>query len=175
MLKWYAELFKFSGKELTPKALRRTKMLMLLSLPAYPLLATAKIGQFNDNVDFFLNIVLVISGVCLLAWSVTKFMNRFWSRDQYLDEWELKRKHESMAFVFQVMMYSFGAILLLITVLHRFEFAKQISLPTLDVYSLGIIFAGFLSFGYYVMQAYLLFTIKPMVEDSPKRKTGITV
>ena len=73
------------------------------------------------------------------------------------------------------MMYSFGAILLLSTVLHRFEFAKQISLPILDVYSLGIIFAGFLIFGYYVMQAYLLFTIKPMVEDSPKRKTGITV
>ena len=48
--------------------------------------------------------------MCLLAWSLTKFMNRFWSRDQYLDEWELKRKHESMAFAFQVMMYSFGAI-----------------------------------------------------------------
>lgn len=175
MLKWYAETFKFTGKELTPKALRRTKMLMLLSLPAYPLLATARLGQFNDNVDFLLNTVLVISGVCLLAWSLTKFMNRFWSRDQYLDEWERNRKHESMAFAFQVMMYSFGGVILLSTVLHRFEFAKQIPLPTLDVYSLGIISAGFLIFGYYVMHAYLLLTIKPMVEDSPKRKTGITV
>lgn len=165
MLKWYAEFYKFSGKELTPKALRRLKGLMFLSMPAYPLLATAKLGQLSDNVNTGLNIVLVISGLCLFAWSLSKFVNRFWSRDQYLDEWERARKHESMAFTFQVMMYTFGGIMLLSVVLNKFTFAKKIPLPALDIYSLGIIFAGFLTFGFYVMNAYLLFTLKPMAED----------
>ena len=52
---------------------------------------------------------------------------------------------------------------------------KDVQFPPLSLYGIGIIAGGIFIYGFYIMYAYMLFTIKPMVEDSPKRKTGITV
>ena len=163
MLKWYAELFKFSGKELTPKALIRVKALMLLSLPAYPA-TTAKLGQFGGNLDLLLNIISVVSVLCFLAFACTKFVNRFWSRDKYLDEWERARKHEAMAFAFQVVMYTLSLVLLLGVINIRLALIS-ITFPTLGLYGMGVIAGGVFWFGLYVMHGYMLFTTEPMIED----------
>ena len=174
MLKWYAEVFKFSGKELTPKALRRLKILMFLSLPVYPLLAV-RLGQFGDNVDLLLNIIYIIPAFSFFLFALTKFVNRFWSRDQYLDEWERARKHEAMAFAFQVLIYTLSAVMLFGVLGDKLGLIKDVQFPPFSLYGIGIIAGGIFIYGFYIMYAYMLFTIKPMVEDSPKRKTGITV
>ena len=173
MLKWYAELYKFSGKELTLKALRRVKILMILSLPAYPLAATSKLGQFSDNVNLLLNITFVLSAICLMGCAITKFVNRFWSRDKYLDEWERARKHESMAFTFQLMMYMIALFMLLGILIDKLNLDATFVFPALTVYNIVVILGGIIAFGYYVMNAYLLFTIKPIIEDKVSSKATI--
>ena len=173
MLKWYAELYKFSGKELTLKALRRVKILMILSLPAYPLAATSKLGQFSDNVNLLLNITFVLSAICFMGFAITKFVNRFWSRDKYLDEWERARKHESMAFTFQLMMYMFALFMLLGILIDKLNLDATFVFPALTVYNIVVILGGIIAFGYYVMNAYLLFTIKPIIEDKVSSKATI--
>lgn len=113
MLKAYADIFKISEQDLTQKSLDKLKLFALLGLPATPLYALSMFGSFSTLTTAALLGLCFLSGTFLLITMLSKFTNRFWARDKYLDEWELKKKHHSMAVGLQITSYIIGTIMIL--------------------------------------------------------------
>jgi len=164
MLKWYAETFKLSGRQLTSAALGRIKWLTILSLPAMPLAITRVFVEIPNQFELPIHVFFLLSLAAFVCLCCTKFVNRFWARDRYLDEWERARKHQAMAFAFQVMVYSFSIILAFGVLSETFSVFQNVAIRNLDAYEIGVVAAGVLAFGFYVMHFYLLLTVKPIDE-----------
>lgn len=164
MLKWYADMFKLSGKELTSAALKRIKWLTVLSLPAMPLIITDVFGGVPDEFAVPYVTIMIISLVSFFCLCFTKFVNRFCVPDRYLDEWEKARKHQAMAFAFQVMCFAFSAVLIFGVISDFFPIFENVRIRSLDTYEIGVVAVGVMMFGLYTMHAYLLFKIRPFDE-----------
>ena len=165
MLKWYAETFKLSGRELTSNALRRIKWLTLLSLPALPLVITDVFVEIPNQLEVPYLVVSIISLIAFVCLCFTKFVNRFFARDKYLDEWETTKKHEAMAFAFQVMVYCFSAVLVVGVLGDAFSMFQNVKTRSFDVYEIGVVAAGLMMFAFYTMHFFLLATVKPIDES----------
>ena len=88
------------------------------------------------------------------------------ARDKYLDEWEVARKHQAMAFSLQ----STSCILILsslfLILYDRKETKAGIDIGVLSHLQLGtLLLATFIAF-LYVVHLFLLFTVKP-IDDVP--------
>ena len=166
MLKWFAEIFKLTEKQMTRKALNRLKILTLLSLPAVPLIVLDVFGAFSNSTTVSKLSIFAIPYAAFVAISFSKFVNRFWARDKYLDEWEVARKHQAMAFSLQ----STSCILILTSLfLILFDLKETkagIDIGVLSHLQLGtLLLATFIAF-LYIAHLFLLFTVKP-IDDVP--------
>lgn len=165
MLKWYAETFKLSGRELTATAIKRIKLLTLLSLPALPLIITDVFLEIPDHLNMPFFFILVPSFMAFVCLCFTKFVNRFFARDKYLDEWETAKKHQAMAFAFQVMLYCFSAVLVIGVLGDVFSIFQNVITRSFDLYEIGVVASGMMMFGFYVMHFFLLTNVKPIDES----------
>jgi len=165
MMKWYAETFKISSRELTASALKRIKLLTILSLPAMPLAMTDIFAEIPEHLTMPFLVILIPSLIAFFCLCLTKFVNRFFARDKYLDEWETAKKHEAMAFAFQVMAYSFSVVLVFGVLGDAFSVFQNMKTPSFDIYEVGVVAAGLMIFGFYTMHFFLLATVKPIDES----------
>ena len=165
MLKWYAETFKLSARELTASAISRIKLLTVLSLPALPLAMVDIFLEIPDHLTIPFWGILIPSLIAFVCLGCTKFVNRFFARDKYLDEWETAKKHQAMAFAFQVIAYSFSAVLVFGVLGDAFSIFHNMRTPSFDVYEIGVVAAGLMMFGFYAMHFFLLATVKPIDES----------
>lgn len=158
MLKQYAEAHKLGMNELTEKSIKQLRLFMLLGLPTTPLFGMATLGGFSDIMTVVLYILCFLSGFFLFAAMVHKVTNRFWARDKYLDEWEVQKKHHSMAIGFQVLSYVIVAVMILTGSMAVFtDVVFNISLR-----QIAIGFFGLLVLAVYVPLGFLLQTTEPI-------------
>ena len=162
MLKWYAETFKLTEKQMTAKALRRLWILTGIGLLILPVLLILEFGGLMGPAFIAARVAHFIILIPFLCLVFSKFFNRFWSRDKYLDEWEKERKHEAMAFAFQVLMYVLGAVILFSGLSPVLNYGQDILIPEFDLYTLGLIVMGVMTVGLFTMHIYLLITTKPI-------------
>ena len=157
MLKFYADTFKLSEAELSEEKLKRLKLYTLLGLPAFPLIALVYFKDFSLSVTFIIGVIGLISLGFVMITMTSRFINRFWARDKYLDEWEVARKHHAMAIGHQVTDYMFmalGAIFFIASM-----FVKKT--VTIDLEVLAGTAFGVVVFMVYVPHIFLLWTVKP--------------
>jgi len=172
MLKLYAEANKLSDNELTEESIKQLRRNILLSLPATPLFGLAVLGGKSLFITISLFVLCFVSATFLFAVMTHRVTNRFWARDQYLDEWELKQKHHSMAVGFQVLSYIIaGAMISTGTIALFTDIEFNIGLR-----QVAIGFYGLLVFVIYVPLTFLLWTIKPTPKSkSLGREEGVLV
>lgn len=172
MLKWYADMFKLTEKQMTKKALNRLKILTLASLPAIPfiiLIAFAKTStepqaEVSSGLENLIIGLIIISVIALLALCFCKFTNRFWARDKYLDEWEVARKHQAMAFSYQLFCYIIAAFLLYFTFFSGRESQKILEFGSVSYHQISVVLFALLMMFLYSAHLFLLFTVKPIDE-----------
>ena len=160
MLQAYADAFKVSERDLTKKALGKLKLWALLGLPATPLYAVAHFGDLSPEIFRVMILLTFISGAFLLVTMLSRFTNRFWARDKYLDEWELQRKHHSMAIGFQITDYLLCGIIFLAIILASFVDIEI----TLSFEHVAMIAFSFVVFMVYVPLLFLLWSVNPVDE-----------
>ena len=170
MLKWYADMFRFNSKTISHAGLRRVRVMYVLSLPFVPLVLL--VGAYESGLATLpdsgaaglatwtaLMALLFVSMIAVVAMCLTKFVNRFWARDRYLDEWELGHKHASMAFGFQFAFYA-AAVMFLAS----FALTEWIGWtgPTLTLTNALTLTLGVMLVGFYAQIWYLLQNIRPV-------------
>jgi len=158
MLEAYANAFKVSEKELTKKSLGQLKLWALLGLPATPLFIAAFFGKFSSATTLVLGLLTFVSGIFLMLTMISKFTNRFWARDKYLDEWELQRKHHSMAVAFQVIDYVAVGIIFLAALLASTKGGEI----TINFEHIATAAFCFVLVSVYIPLLFLLWTVKPV-------------
>jgi len=158
MLKWYADTFKLDAAELTTKNLKRLKLYTILGLPSLPLMAYAFLNGFSDLKTLIAAILGVILSFFMCVVMMSRFTNRFWARDKYLDEWERGRKHHAMAIGHQVTDYLF--VMLAVIFFIAAQFSKQSI--TLNFETLASIAMAVVVFMVLVPHIFLLWTVKPV-------------
>ncbi|WP_371395468.1 hypothetical protein [Fretibacter rubidus] len=164
MLKWYAETFKLTEKQMTTRALRDIKILTVLSFLAVPIFLAMRTDVIPVALTIPAVLALIFTMGCFFCLCFTKFVNRFWARDKYLDEWERGRKHQSMAFAFQVLLYGFGTILVGFIIGDMFGMVRDIEMPVMGFDDFILILASIFIGGLMIMHLYLLATTKPIDE-----------
>ena len=162
MLKWYAETFKLTEKQMTAKALRQNWVLTGMSLFLIPAIFILEIGNLTGAALYAVRMAYYISFICLVCLTCTKFLNRFWSRDKYLDEWERGRKHQAMAFTLQALCYLLSVIGLIAFFGSYSSYGQGVYLPELDLKSVGAVLISTMAFCFFTTQIYLLVTTKPI-------------
>lgn len=167
MLKWYADTFKLTEREMTAKSLRRIKWLTFFGALAFPVAVVRIYKLIPDSWQTPVHAIYVLLALCCMCLMLTKFVNRFYARDKYLDEWEKTRKHEAMAFAFQVLIYVlgfFGALFV------GASFVSDFTFPPFDFLTMAFFTMGTLGLCIFTMLTYLLATTKPI--DSMDELTG---
>lgn len=157
MLKLYADTFKLSEAELTEENLKRLKLYTLLGLPAFPLIGLVLFKEFSFSLTLIIVAIALISLCFVTMTMMSRFVNRFWARDKYLDEWEVARKHHAMAIGHQVTDYMFVALAAVFFIASMFT-EKTI---TIDLKALTATAFGVVLFMVYVPHIFLLWTVKP--------------
>lgn len=111
MFKWYGDITKMSEKDMSRASLMRMRLYVIMSLPAMPLVGLWKLGLIPSGTGKLIcGLVLFVSVIALLILMISRFAYRLWVPDKYLDEWEVRIKHQSMASGFQVVMYTVAII-----------------------------------------------------------------
>lgn len=163
MLKLYANLTSLNEHDISERSLKRLRVFALLSLPFTPLFAFLG-ADIPSNSGLIAGgaIVLLISAIALFLLCMNKLVNRVWVRDQYLDEWELKIKHRSMAFAFQVVLYAICILLAAGYILYTiFNFSfTEITAPMC-----GYVLFSLMMLGLYAQIYTQLEMVQPIEED----------
>ena len=165
MLKSLARGFEFKETSISKKTLRRILILMVLSLPTWPIMMLDIYGILPDNVFGHAAIALMFIGaISMMCFVCTRFVNRFYFPNKYLDEWEVKIKNESMAFAFMVMAWGLVPIALTVMIILDFTMTSEASL-TMSVEAIIIWFAGFLLIMLYLQTFHALWQVRPIDEE----------
>jgi len=162
MFKWYAEFFKMTEKQMTRKSLNRLKLITLIAVPAAPLIILDAFGTFSSmsgEVKFAMMIVPIIA---FLIVSFSKFANRFLVPNRFLDEWEIARKQEAMAFSYQCLIYTSMAAMLFCMAYSYVNKAEGIQFGPIGFAETTFIMLGIFTLLLYIVHIYLLFTVKPI-------------
>ena len=159
MIKSVAKLFEFKSESISKKKLRQIMVMMLLSLPVWPLLALDEYGMLPDGwVGNIAVIALIVGAISMICFVCTRFVNRFYFPDKYLDEWEKEIKHRSMSFAFMVFTWVAAPLFIIFTGFGDFNF-------TMTGEKLAIWFVGLLSSFLYIQTFHALWQVKPIDED----------
>jgi len=102
----------------------------------------------------------MVSSIALFVLCTNKLVNRVWVKDNYLDEWEIRMKHKSMAFAFQVVLYAISILLFAGAVLY---FSSFVVLPRFSPEVLAYTLFSLLMLGLYA-QIYSQFSIVQPIE-----------
>lgn len=166
MMKFYDEITKLNERDMSDGALKRLRVTALLSLPFTPALAFLGSKHVSSPLSDALPatvvvLVLMVSSVALFFLCMNKLVNRVWVKDQYLDEWEVRMKHKSMAFAFQVVLYAIAILLFAGAALY---FSDFITLPKFSPEVLGYTLFSLTTLGLYA-QIYSQFSIVQPIEQ----------
>lgn len=111
MFKWYGDATKLNEGDMSRAKIFRIWCYVIASLPLLPLVGLSKLGVIPDgNLKSVCGLVLFVSAVALAILLCSRLAYRLWAPDQYLDEWEIRIKGKSMAFGFQVLMYTLSIV-----------------------------------------------------------------
>ncbi len=166
MMKWYADLFQFREGSMKRTSLNRVKWFAILSLPAIPV---GILVSYDIIPKVVATPILLISFISVLCFAFTPLANRFYGRDKYLDEWEIRLKHESMAFAFQTLLY-IGFTLVLGAMLFGKYLDVDLSINSLYEATTGLFV--FLLLGMYIQIFYALWKIRPIDEFEDEDLVG---
>ena len=163
MMKFYANLFELTADSISKKSIQRLRWLTLAALPIVPLTIFLFLEGLPDGyMAIPILIVLIMSMICSSTVLLTRVVNRVWSPDKYLDEWERDLKRKSMTLAFMVVIYvALGLILAL-------EFFGGLIEPLVAEYptSLTYLFLFILiSTGFFAQVFKQLSLIEPIEED----------
>lgn len=174
MLKWYADWTELDESLITPSALRRIRILLICSLPFFPLLALGELGSLPEGAFLLTAYYLVAIGsmIATVVLLLTRIISRVWVADKYLDEWERRVKHKSMSVAFMVLCYTLSALFVVGLLYHEFS---GVDFPNVDLRVLMFAMGGSMIFGLYVQMIQQLSMIQPMEKDefgspTPSRK-----
>lgn len=158
MLKALAKSFEFDESSISKQKLRRILILMILSLPMWPLFMMDYYSLLPDNgLGTAALIVMIVGALSMLGFISTRFVNRFYFGDKYLDEWEIRIKHKSMAFTFMVMLWIiFPLIFIVINSLNYIPNSAE---------ELGLWFLGFWLTTLYIQTFHALWQVRPIDHD----------
>lgn len=164
MLKWYADSTELDESLITPSALRRIRILLICSLPFFPLLALGELGSLPKGAFLLTAYYLVAIGsmIATVVLLLTRIINRVWVADKYLDEWEQRVKHKSMSVAFMVLCYTLSALFVVGLLYHEFS---GVDFPNVDLRVLMFAMGGSMIFGLYVQMIQQLSMIQPMEKD----------
>ena len=161
MLKTIAKAFEFNEKSISKKKLRLILILMILSTPTWPLLTMNYYGMFKGSgFGGAVSIAIYIGMISMLCFICTRFVNRFYFPDKYLDEWEIKIKHKSMTFAFMVMVWIAAPIFIFLAMF------QQVSI-NLSGEAVGLWAMGGLLALLYLQTFHALWQVRPIDEELP--------
>lgn len=159
MLKTFARAVEFNEKSISKKKLRQILLLLIFSLPTLPLGLLHYHGALPDNLLGTLGYIGFLAGaLSALGFFFTRFANRFYFPDKYLDEWEVRIKHKSMTFAFMVFVWVFP--LLLLVVYGMLDGVFDMTNKSLIVWGCAI-----LTFLMYIQTFHALWQVRPIDED----------
>ncbi len=122
MISALAKIFEFNESSISKKKLRWITILMVLSLPLWPLMLLDYYGKLPNNwlgaVGVGMMIIGAISAICFVC---TRFVNRFYFPDKYLDEWEIRIKHKSMTFAFMTLVWVLAPVVCVLSFVQNFS------------------------------------------------------
>ena len=106
MMKFYADLFALTADSISEKSIKRLRWLTIGSLSIIPLtvfLILYGLPKGYSAIAFF--IAYVAAAIFTVTVLLARIVNRVWSPDKYLDEWEKDLKRKSMTLAFMVVIY----------------------------------------------------------------------
>jgi len=164
MLKWYADITELDEAAVTPSALRRIYILLVLSVPFLPLMNLGHLGYMDGGkaAELFYWSAFLISAVATVCLFLTRIVYRAWVQDKYLDEWEMAVKHKSMSVGFMFLTYTLA--LLFGVGFANFDFGAQNQI-SIGVDMLGFAAIGAVFFGLYIQIIQQLAMLQPMDDD----------
>lgn len=163
MMKLYADLFELTAESISAKSIRRLRWMAIGSLPFIPMIVFWIVNGLPKStliVPFLL--IFVLCAILTVSVLLARLVNRVWSPDKYLDEWEKDLKRRSMTMAFMVVMYVALSLVVFWELLNGFlpSFATENSGSTPLLFLLAIVGAGF-----YTQIFTQLSLIVPMEED----------
>ena len=159
MLKSIARVFEFKESSISKATLRRITIALLLTIPAYPLAIMRMYDLFPNPIAEGIAVLFMTVGLISLVYCMsTRFVNRFYFPDKYLDEWEIRIKHKSMAFSFMIMFWVVPFVVLALMAFINFEF---------DVSGELIVFCGMaiLLALFYIQIFHALWQVRPIDQE----------
>ena len=158
MLKAIAKAFEFNESSISKKKLRFILVLMVVSLPTWPLIIMDYYNIFLDNwLGNAAAIMMLVGLISMICFICTRFVNRFYFPDKYLDEWEVRIKHKSMTFAFMCVVWSFGPIVFVLALIG--DFSLNVTGEELVLWSFG-----FLLVLLYIQTFHALWQVRPIDE-----------
>jgi len=159
MLKSIARVFELKETSISKVTLRRILILMLLSLPTWPILMLDYYELLPDNWLGAAAILLMYVGtISMILFISTRFVNRFYFPDKFLDEWEIRIKHKSMTFAFMSLIWVLAPLVFVVTVMNGYKLSLDID---------GVLFwiVGFMLVLLYIQTFHALWQVRPIDED----------
>ena len=158
MLRSIARVFEFKESSISKSTLRRILIFMLISLPAWPLVTLDYYEMLPVNWLGSVSAIVILVGVISMVMFVsTRFVNRFYFPDKYLDEWEIRIKHKSMTFAFMSIIWFVAPIVIVMALI------PDLSLSGEEV---SLWFVGFLLLLLYIQTFHALWQVRPIDEES---------
>jgi len=159
MIKSLAKIFEFQEGSISPNKLRNIIIMMIISLPTWPLIMMDFYDLIPDGWLAVLSLLLIVIGsLSMVCFVCTRFVNRFYFPDKYLDEWEKSIKHRSMSFAFMILVWIVAPVFLLVVSLTNISinFSSE---------TFGLWFMGLLLSLLYLQTFHALWQVKPIDED----------
>lgn len=110
------KVFELQEKDLSKSRLNFFRGIMVLAMPFIPLLTFREFGSNSDVVLSPILVLIIITGLFFLITACSRYANRYWTPNKYLDESEVQLKTASMSFAYQIIGWV-GAIALLFAAL----------------------------------------------------------
>ena len=163
MMKFYADLFELTAESISAKSIRRLRWMTIGSLPYLPMIAYGVLyGLPRGYLALIFILFFVLCSVLTISVLLARIVNRVWSPDKYLDEWEKDLKRKSMTMAFMVVMY----LALGMGVLWEFLNGYLTSVTVENPKAIPLLFViGIVGVGFYTQIFTQLSLIDPMDED----------
>lgn len=164
MLTILAKQFELTEENTTARALRRTWWMMVLSLPAFLIVVWVSFHGIPTNFIslVFCTLVFLTASFPMMVFLSSRFVNRFYFPDKYLDEWEIRIKHKSIVFAVQVLISSMVVVGFIALIMEAWFNIASLSFTTLQI-GIGT-FLILIAF-FYVQAFKALSLVEPIDED----------
>ena len=107
-------------------------------------------------------LIFLITSVALIGFASSRFANRFYFPDKYLDEWEIRIKHKSIVFAVQMLMSSTVFLSVIVALLVAWF---DVSFPSFTILQIGAVALCLIGAFLYLQAFKALSLIEPIDED----------